>query len=180
MSSSERVAAHHGNDSFGDNMYGKATETAIAAMSRLAEVWDDGKTRQSADDIARERGLQRPFVAKVLTTLSQHGLVTGSRGPGGGFHLAREPRKIRLYDVFRLFEREDTSNACPFGHGTCGVGEPCPLHHKLVRVNEAIHEVLHNSTFEEFRVAAQNGKAQLAKKNAKARKREAYRVGEPK
>lgn len=160
-------------------MYGKATETAIAAMSRLAEVWDGGKTRLSADDIARVRNLQRPFVAKVLTTLSQHGLVSGSRGPGGGFTLAREPRKIKLIDVFRLFEREDRSNACPFGGGTCGVGDPCPLHHKLVRVNEAIQDVLHNSTFEEFHLAARSGKALPAKKSARSKRRESYRASEP-
>jgi Rrf2 family protein len=160
-------------------MYGKATETAIAAMSRLSEVWDGGKTKLSADDIAKTRSLQRPFVAKVLTTLSQHGLVTGARGPGGGFTLAREPKKIRLYDVFRLFEREDADNSCPFGGGTCGVGDPCPLHHKLVRVNDAIQDVLHNSTFEEFRIAAQEGKAAPARRGSKPKKRESFRASEP-
>ena len=163
-------------------MYGKATETAIAAMSRLAEVWDGGKTRVSADDIAKTRGLQRPFVAKVLTTLSQHGLVKGSRGPGGGFALAREPKRIKLYDVFRLFERESKGDNCPFGGGTCGVGEPCPLHHKLVRVNEAIHDVLQNSTFEDFRVAYQ-GDGQTAKAPAPPagkRRRDSFRASQPK
>ncbi len=33
-------------------MYGKQTERAIGAMSRLAEVWDGGKTRLSAFEIA--------------------------------------------------------------------------------------------------------------------------------
>lgn len=158
-------------------MYGKATETAIAAMSRLAEVYDGGKTRLSADDIAKARHLQRPFVAKVLTTLSQHGLVNGSRGPGGGFALAREPKKIKLYDVFRLFEREDRSDNCPFGGGVCGVGDPCPLHHKLVRVNEAVNDVLHNSTFAEFQVADHADTAST--KRGRKKSRESFRATEP-
>ena len=41
-------------------MYGKQTETAIASVSRLAEVYDGGKTRLSSADIARDRGLQPP------------------------------------------------------------------------------------------------------------------------
>jgi hypothetical protein len=53
------------------SMYGKQTERAIGAMSRLAEVWDGGKTRLSAFDIADQRGLPRPMIAKILTTLSQ-------------------------------------------------------------------------------------------------------------
>ncbi|MCA9291956.1 MAG: Rrf2 family transcriptional regulator, partial [Phycisphaerales bacterium] len=82
-------------------MYGKATETAIAAMTRLAEVYDAGKTLLSAAEIAESRGLQRPFVGKVLTSLSQAGLVRGSRGPGGGFTLAKPPKRIRIYDIFK-------------------------------------------------------------------------------
>jgi Rrf2 family protein len=136
-------------------MYGKSTETAIAAMSRLAEVYDDGVSRLSAVEIADSRGLQRPFVAKVLTTLSQAGLVTGSRGPGGGFTLSRHPRKILLKDVFSLFERESDSDICPFGGGVCGIGDPCPLHDKLAEVQRAVDHVLMDTTFDEFRIAYQ-------------------------
>jgi Rrf2 family protein len=134
-------------------MYGRQTECAIAAMSRLAEVYDGGKTRLSAADIADARGLPRPFVAKILSVLSQAGLVIGSRGPGGGAALARHPARIRLYDVFKLFEREDQREACPFGGGVCGAGEPCPLHHKLTVLHDALHALLHDTTFDEFRVA---------------------------
>lgn len=135
-------------------MYGRQTECAIAAMSRLAEVYDGGKTRLSAVEIADSRGLPRPFVAKILSLLSQAGLVTGLRGPGGGAALARHPSKIHLYDVFRLFERENQTSTCPFGGGVCGAGEPCPLHHRLSAVHGALHALLHDTTFDEFRRAS--------------------------
>ena len=51
-------------------MYGKQTERAIAAMSRLAEVWDGGRTRLSAMDIAEQRSLPGPMVAKVQSPCS--------------------------------------------------------------------------------------------------------------
>lgn len=136
-------------------MYGKQTETAIAAISRLAEVYDDKKTRLSATEIADSRGLQRPFIAKILTVLSQAGLVSGSPGPGGGYTLANKPDEITLYDVFRIFERENDSDDCPFGGGVCGVGEPCPLHDKLVQLKDSLDEVLHSTTFEDFRISFQ-------------------------
>ncbi|MBN8645027.1 MAG: Rrf2 family transcriptional regulator [Planctomycetes bacterium] len=137
-------------------MYGRQTETAIAAMSRLAEVYDAGSTRLSAADIASARQLQGPFVAKILTALSQAGLITGAPGPGGGYALARHPAQIALNDVFALFERENDSLACPFGGGVCGQGEPCPLHHKLVGVKDAMDELLKRTTFEIFREAYQD------------------------
>ncbi|MFK7959507.1 MAG: Rrf2 family transcriptional regulator [Phycisphaerales bacterium] len=132
-------------------MYGKQTETAIAAMSRLAEVYDEGRTRLSATEIATDRGLQRPFVGKILSTLSQAGLVDGSPGPGGGYMLARTPGDITIFDVYRLFEREDSSVECPFGGGICGVGEACALHDRLVDLKETLDRMLHETTFEDFR-----------------------------
>ena len=162
-------------------MYGKQTECAIAAISRLAEVYDGGLTNLSADNIADSRGLPRPFVRKVLSILAQAGLVIGSRGPGGGCTLARDPRKIKLYDVFKLFEREDASDNCPFGGGRCGVGEPCPLHEKLVAVQDAVKDLLHETTFEEFRVSHQEKSKRPKGKKRKGRqpgkqKRESYRA----
>ncbi len=159
-------------------MYGKKTEYAIAAMSRLAEIYDGGATRLSAADIAASRGLQRPFVAKILSALSQAGLVTGARGPGGGSSLARDPKTITLYDVFRLFEREDDSEVCPFGGGVCGVGDPCPLHARLVAVQRAMDRLLHKTTFDDFRIAygrrARRGKTSRVRKTK--HKRESYRA----
>jgi Rrf2 family protein len=90
-------------------MYGKQTERAIGAMSRLAEVWDSGKTRLSAFDIADERGLPRPMVAKILTALSQANLVVGSPGPGGGYALSRPPSEITLRQVVLWSSRSKSS-----------------------------------------------------------------------
>ena len=134
-------------------MYGKATQTAIAALSRLAEVYDGGETRLSAVEIAESRGLQKAFVGKVLSTLSQAGLISGTRGPGGGFTFAKPPEEVTLYDVYTLFEREDESDHCPFGGGVCGAGDKCPLHDRLVEVQAATDRMLHETTFDTFRVA---------------------------
>ncbi len=156
-------------------MYGKQTEYAIAAMSRLAEVYDGGKTRLSAAGIADARGLQRPIVAKILSALSQAGLVIGSRGPGGGSSLARDPKLIKLYDVFKLFEREVDDDSCPFGGGKCGVGHPCPIHDKLFAVQKAMDRLLHETTFDEFRLAHQR-KTRTKRNRKKAPKRGTYRA----
>ncbi len=136
-------------------MYGKQTERAIASMSRLSEVWDGGRTRLSAEDIASHRGLPRPMVAKILTSLSQAHLVVGSPGPGGGYALARAPHLITLQEVADIFERVNHDHACPFGGGVCGVGAPCALHDRLVGAQRDIRNFLTQTTFEVFRKAVQ-------------------------
>ncbi|MHC4245724.1 MAG: RrF2 family transcriptional regulator [Planctomycetota bacterium] len=131
-------------------MYTRQTETAIAAASRLAEVYDGGTTRLSVTEIAESRNLQRPFLAKILTVLSQAGIVGGVPGPGGGFTLAKPPIEIRIYDIYRLFETENASHICPFGGGVCGQGDPCPLHAELVDVQNAVDQLLYETTLERF------------------------------
>ena len=162
-------------------MYGKQTECAIAATSRLAEVFDGGVTRLSAEEIATARGLQAPFVAKILTSLSMAGIVKGSRGPGGGYTLSKHPKLIKLRDVFDLFERPDSSPNCPFGGGVCGAGSPCALHDSLVELQCDVDRFLDSTSFEAFRVAFQEKGHRPVPSGTKPKgsKRESYRARKP-
>ncbi len=64
------------------NPYGKTAQTAIAAVSRLAEVYDPAKRlKLNSADIAGNRHLPQPVVAKVLTILSQANIVNGLARP---------------------------------------------------------------------------------------------------
>ncbi len=162
-------------------MYGKQTECAIAAISRLAEVFDAGKTRLNAQEIADARGLQAPFVAKILTSLSLAGLVRGSRGPGGGYTLVKAPKHTTLREVFDIFERPDNSPNCPFGGGVCGAGNPCSLHDSLVDIQRRVDKFLDTTSFESFRVAHQERGYRPVPSGTKPKviKRESYRARKP-
>ena len=131
--------------------YGKTAQTAIAAVSRLAEVYDPAKlVKLNSADIASTRNLPQPIVAKVLTVLSQAGIVNGSPGPGGGYWLGRSPAEITLFDVVGLFERLDDNVSCPFGPDYCGTGPQCPLHTDILKVREMTVHFLKASTFARF------------------------------
>lgn len=133
-------------------MYGRQTRNAIAIMSRLAETYEMG-VMLSAASIAEARELSPTTVAKALSMLSKEGLVKSSPGPRGGFLMARPPGDVTIHEVFRIFEREEErQRVCPFGGGICGDdGEECPLHSRLAKVNAAMDELLHDTTFEIFR-----------------------------
>jgi Rrf2 family transcriptional regulator, iron-sulfur cluster assembly transcription factor len=129
--------------------YGKSSQNAIAAMSRLAEVYKEGR-RLTSQDISEDRHLTQTITAKLLTQLSQSGLVSGAPGPGGGYALARPPAEISLYDITLIFERGDDSVTCPFGPEHCGVGRPCPLHDKLVELRSEFEGFMKSTTIEIF------------------------------
>jgi Rrf2 family iron-sulfur cluster assembly transcriptional regulator len=129
--------------------YGKTAQHAIAAMSRLAEVYAENG-RLSSGEIAQRRNLPRPIIAKVLTVLSQAGLVAGSPGPGGGYALSRSPDQISLYQVAELFDRLSENLSCPFGPNWCGTGPQCPLHDRLTALREQVIRFLQSTTFAAF------------------------------
>lgn len=129
--------------------YGKTAQHAIAAMTALAEVYHE-KKRFSSSDLAARRGLPRPIIAKVLTILSQAGLVVGSPGPGGGYSMGRPPEQISLYEVAELFDRMEQNISCPFGPDWCGSGDQCPLHDQLAALREQVSAFLKRSTFALF------------------------------
>lgn len=128
----------------------KTTQNAIAAMSRLAELYTGKRVHlASSREIAESRSLPVPLVGKILTELSRAGLVIGSPGPGGGYRLAKPPSEISLKDVAVLFEREN-EEPCPFGPGWCGNKSPCPLHESLSAMKTNFDDYLTKTTFAVF------------------------------
>lgn len=118
------------------SLFSKTAFNAVAAMSYLAERYDEGRTRIGSAEIAAARNLPQPLVAKILTILSAAKLVNAVPGPNGGYVLAKQPDRISLADVTFQFDRREPEIACPFGPGYCGTGPHCPLHDAIQDLKE--------------------------------------------
>jgi len=129
--------------------YGKTSSNAIAVASLLAERWPTG-SRTSSLDAAKARRISRPLAAKLMVQMSQAGIVTGTPGPHGGYSLARPPEEIHLSEIVQLFQKSDTEDRCPYGPGWCGHNEPCPLHAKLLEIDQSFLGLMENTTLEVF------------------------------
>jgi Rrf2 family protein len=131
-------------------MLNRFSQVAIAAAGHLAEIHSDPERRLSSGQIAKSRKLKLPFVAKVLTQLSQAGIVRGAPGPGGGYRLSRAPETITLAEITSLFEPEDDRFTCPYGPDYCGHGPNCPLHDQVVSMRDSLQSFLDTTTLEGF------------------------------
>jgi Rrf2 family protein len=131
-------------------IYGKMAADAVAAMSYLAEAYGPEGRRVASADIAHARGISRPLLGKILTTLSQAGLVLGSPGPHGGYALAKPPGEISLFAIVREFDRVDRLIRCPFGPNWCGDREPCPLHDQLAELHAQARQFLEQTYLDVF------------------------------
>ena len=55
-------------------------------------------------EIAEEESIPRHYLAKILQQLASHGLVRSTKGPGGGFALAREPQELMISEIVDILE----------------------------------------------------------------------------
>lgn len=130
--------------------YGKTARCALASLSFLAKHYKNG-TQHGSKEISKAVNIPQPVVAKVLTVVSSHGLVSGTRGKNGGYLLALSPAQISVYDITSLFEK-DTCNDdyCPMGPGWCEVKNECPLHHTLTELRIKATEDMKKLTLDVF------------------------------
>lgn len=130
--------------------YGKQSRQAVSAMSYLAEKYAPDAPSVSSAEVGRERNISVALAAKLLSQMATAGLTIGTTGPGGGYRLARPPSKIHLAEIVSLFERSMDEFPCPIGQGSCGTGEPCPLHNDFVKLEENSRLFLEETTLEVF------------------------------
>jgi Rrf2 family protein len=78
-------------------------------------------------EIARQMEVPEDFLAKILKTLVDQGLVKSSRGPHGGYALGRSPGEISFLDVIEAVEGPIALNVCLDGDDACGRSGTCTM-----------------------------------------------------
>jgi len=92
-----------------------AASLAMHAMAVIASRKDPA----SARDISGRLDVSENHLAKVLQRLARSGLVTSTRGPRGGFTLAKKSGAITLLDVYEAIEGPLKDKACLMRKKTC-------------------------------------------------------------
>jgi Rrf2 family protein len=77
------------------------TDYAIRAMAELART---PGASQKAEQLSASQDIPLRFLLAILRELRQHRLVLSSRGPEGGYQLARPAEEISLADIIRAID----------------------------------------------------------------------------
>ena len=71
-------------------------------------------------ELAERFDASEAHLAKVLQRLARGGLLTSTRGPAGGFRLARPASEISLLEGYETIEGPLRPTTCLFGSPVCG------------------------------------------------------------
>ena len=133
-------------------LFTRKTDYALVALASLAR---DGAGASSARDLAEELHLPLPVLRNILKLLATHGLLVSTRGPSGGYQLARSPQQITLADVVEVIEGPvKIVMCCPTGghdeEPRCRLEESCLIKNNIRRVHERLIGFLHEVTLDEL------------------------------
>lgn len=93
-------------------------------------------------DIARCSRVPRPYLAKIINSLSQSGLVSTKRGYRGGIALARPAVSINLLEIVIAVEGEHWMGDCLLGLADCREPNECPTIEFWSRIRKEIEREL--------------------------------------
>lgn len=97
----------------------------------------------SAAELAGILKLGQPTVSKLLKSLGQHGLVNSSRGPKGGYMLARPAEQINIAQIIDALDDQPFGlTECTSTPGVCSAEPGCAIRTNWERINSIVRRTL--------------------------------------
>ena len=88
-------------------MFSAKTEYGLISLLELASIYLQGGVLQVAEIASRQQMPDR-YLEQMLTSLRRAQILRSIRGPRGGYQLAMAPSEIKVVDVVRCLEGEDS------------------------------------------------------------------------
>jgi Rrf2 family protein len=94
---------------------------AIEAVLDIA--YHAGGEPVQSREITRRQGIPRRYLEQTLQQLVRSGILTGVRGPRGGYRLARERRRVTVGEIVRVVRALEAAEETPEDLPTSDLGK---------------------------------------------------------
>lgn len=147
-------------------MLSNTCKYGIRAVIYLA-LHNKENTKIGIKEISKELSIPTPFLGKILQLLAKNKILNSTKGPHGGFSLAKDASEITLLNIIEIIDGLDLFNNCLIGLSSCSANAhndvQCPIHHKYVPINTQIYDLFNSETIGSLasEIAASGGKIGL-------------------
>jgi len=112
--------------------------------------------------ISKELNLPTPFMAKIFQQLVKNKILYSSKGPHGGFHFAKDPEKISVYEIISIIDGNELFENCVIHNRTCKSADEksllCPIHDKFADIREKLITIFKETTIHHLVESAKQSK----------------------
>jgi Rrf2 family transcriptional regulator, iron-sulfur cluster assembly transcription factor len=131
--------------SAGQEMLSVTSQYALRALAELAKTSENAS--MVGKDVAEKAEIPPNYLAKILLTLKNAGVLGTARGSRGGYWLIRSPETIKLIEVVQLFDHVQSPQSCVLGERKdCSEEEPCTAHQRWRAIRNAYLDFLQETT----------------------------------
>jgi Rrf2 family iron-sulfur cluster assembly transcriptional regulator len=116
---------------------------AVTAMLDLALHNELGPV--ALTDIAQSQRISVSYLEQLFARLRKNQLVAGTRGPGGGYRLARPAGEITVAEIIAAVDEQIDMTRCG-GKEDCQAGEKCLTHELWVDLSNQLYQFLEGIT----------------------------------
>jgi Rrf2 family protein len=125
----------------------KTADYAVRSALALAEAPDDGYV--TIAEVAEQMALPKTFTPQILGLLARAGIAESKAGRGGGYRLARSPKRISMLEVVEAAEGSLVNGRCTMRGGPCRWEDRCAVHDTWVKAAEALRRSLAHTSLAE-------------------------------
>ncbi len=140
-------------------MLSNTCKYGIRAVIYLAVNQIEGK-KIGIKKISEELTLPAPFLGKILQMLAKKKMLASTKGPNGGFSLAKDAEDITLFDIVEAIDGTDVFEQCMIGLKICeddkSKEEKCPFHEKSSVVRTKFYNAFKQQTVKDFSTGIKN------------------------
>jgi Rrf2 family protein len=131
-------------------MLSNTSKYAIRASIYLA-LYARSEEKIGIKKISEDLSIPSPFLAKILQVLAKRKLLSSTKGPNGGFCLAKDSKKITLYDIVTVIDGNDIFYKCLISMRTCNdKNTPCPVHQKYEPIRNEVIKLFKEQTIDDL------------------------------
>ena len=123
-------------------------EYAIHVLIYLARAGEEKSVLLA--DIAAAIKVPKEYMRKIFQMLTRRGLVSGRRGAGGGYRLARPAVELTLRDVVEAVEGSLPVYGCLHMRRHCELSLTCPVRKAFHAAREKMAEALQDTTIHDL------------------------------
>jgi Rrf2 family protein len=119
----------------------------MRAIMELAANYGKGPLQTRI--IAQHQDISVKYLEQLMATLKSARLVKSQRGAKGGYILASPPDKIKLSDIFDVFEGQVITVECVVNENYCGRAADCIAKKVWSEIHQAVRNVLQTMTLQD-------------------------------
>ena len=113
---------------------------AVTAMMDLAMHESDGR-RVALKSIANHQEISIAYLEQIFAKLKANGLVSGARGPNGGYRLSKPATNISIFEIIDAVDEPIDVTRC-HGRKDCQDGQVCLTHELWTDLSQQISSFL--------------------------------------